>query len=194
MNLQSVRRPFTTTEYHRLIQAGVLAEDDRVELIDGEIIKMVPIGPRHAACVDRLAEILRDSLRKRAIVRVQSPIELGDYSEPQPDIAVLKRRADFYAQNHPSPVDVLIAIEVSDTSQEKDRELKIPSYARAEIPEAWLVDLIKDRIEIHSQPAAGVYQEVEIVLRGQKVISSTLPQLKTKADILLGPPAPSQLP
>jgi Uma2 family endonuclease len=179
-------RPFTTAEYHRLIEAGILTEDDRVELIDGGIVKIAPIGPGHAACVDRLAEFFTDKVIKVAIVRVQNPIELNEYSEPQPDIALVKRRTDFYAQSHPTPEDVLVAIEVADTTVESDRAVKIQSYASAGIPEAWLIDLYNDRIEIHSNPASGVYQEVRIVLRGHRVVSAAFPQLEMKADDILG--------
>lgn len=186
MSVPLPRRPFTTAEYHRLIEAGILTEDDRVELIDGEIIQMTPIGPRHAACVDRLAEFLTGRIKKLAIVRVQNPIELSEYSEPQPDIALIKRRTDFYSQSHPVPEDVLVAVEVADTTVETDRKVKLPAYARAGIAEAWLVDLYSDRIEVHSRPAGGVYQEVRIVLRGQRVVSATVPQLKLKADDILG--------
>jgi Uma2 family endonuclease len=186
MIVQLARRPFTTTEYHRLIEAGILTEDERVELIDGEIIKMAPIGPRHAACVNRLDEFLRDEIKKLAIVSAQNPIQISEHSEPQPDIALLKRRDDFYAQGHPSPEDVLVAIEVADTTAESDREVKIPTYARAGIAEAWLIDLYNDRIEVHTRPANGVYQEVRIVLRGQRVTSTSIPQLKLKADDILG--------
>jgi Uma2 family endonuclease len=186
MSFQLARRPFTTSEYHRLIEVGILTEDDRVELIAGEVIKMAPIGPRHAACVDRLGEYLRSKIGKLAIVRSQNPIQLDDYSEPEPDISVLKRRADFYAQKHPSPDDVLIAIEVADTTLESDRSIKLPSYARAGIGEAWLVNLNDDRIEIHTRPSQDVYQEVRIILRGQKVSSTAIPSLKLKSDDVLG--------
>jgi Uma2 family endonuclease len=186
MTVQLARRPFTTTEYHRLIEAGILTEDERVELIDGELIKMAPIGPRHAACVNRLDEFLRDEIKKLAIVSAQNPIQISEHSEPQPDIALLKRRDDFYAQDHPSPEDVLVEIEVADTTAESDREVKIPTYARAGIAEAWLIDLYNDRIEVHTRPASGVYQEVRIVLRGQRVTSISIPQLKLKADDILG--------
>jgi Uma2 family endonuclease len=186
MSVQLARKLFTTTDYHRMIEAGVFTEDDRVELIDGKIIEMFAIGPRHAACVDRLAEFLRDKVRKLAIVRVQNPVQLNEYSELEPDIALLKRRADFYAQDHPTSADVLIAIEVSDTSVEKDRELKLPAYARAAISEVWLVDLLSERVEIHTQPEQGVYREVRIVLRGNKVVSRAIPQLKLNADDVLG--------
>ncbi|MBS1809493.1 MAG: Uma2 family endonuclease [Acidobacteria bacterium] len=186
MTAQLARYPFTVHEYHRLREAHIFQEDDRIELIDGEIIKMAPIGPRHAACVNRLAEFLRDKTRKAALVTVQNPIELDDYSEPQPDIALVKRRTDFYASGHPTPDDTLVAIEVADTTTDSDRQIKLPSYARAGIQEAWLVDLPNDRIEIHSNPASGIYQEVRIVLRGQKVISPAFPNLKLKADDVLG--------
>jgi Uma2 family endonuclease len=179
-------RPFTTAEYHRLIEAGILTEDDRVELIDGRIVKMAPIGPRHAACVKRLNSFFGGKVSGYAVVSVQDPIQLDDYSEPQPDLALLRPRADFYAQSHPTPEDVLVAIEVADTTVESDRSVKIPSYARAGIPEAWLIDLYNDRIEIHSNPASGIYQEVRIVLRGHRVVSAALPQLEMKADDILG--------
>ena len=186
MSLPLPRRPFTTTEYHRMIEAGILTEDDRVELLDGEIVQMAPIGPRHAACVNRLNAFLSRKAVRSAVVSVQNPVHLDEYSEPQPDLALLRLRADFYAQGHPSPGDVLIAIEVADTTVESDRKVKLPSYARAGIPESWLVDLVSDRIEVHTQPAGGIYQEVRLVPRGQRVASRVILQLKLKADDILG--------
>lgn len=186
MSTQLAGQPFTIAEYHRITEAGVLTEDDRVELIDGEIVQMAAIGPRQAACVNRLAEFLSDKVRKLAIVSVQNQVALNEYSEPEPAITLLKRRADFYAQSHPTPAGVLVAIEVVVTTVESDRGVKLPIYARAGIPEAWLVDLYNDHIEIHTQPASGVYQQVRIILGGQEVISETIPQLKLKADDILG--------
>ncbi len=186
MALQLARHLFTTTEYHRMIEAGVLTENDRVELLNGEIIQMSAIGPRHAACVNRLIEFLSRKVSRFAIVAAQNPVQLDNYSEPEPDISLLKRRDDYYAEGHPTPEDILIAIEVADSSLEYDRHIKLPSYARSGIPEAWLIDLVSDRIEIHTQPGHGVYQEVSIVLREQKVISRSIPQLKLKADDILG--------
>ncbi len=180
------RHQFTINEYHRMRDARIFAEDDRIELIDGEIIKMAPIGPRHAACVKRLAEYLGEKVRKLAIVGVQDPVLLSDFSEPQPDISLLKRREDFYSEAHPTPEDILIAIEVADTTAENDRQIKIPSYARAEIQEVWLIDLPSDRIEIYTHPNSGIYQEIRTVLRGQKIISPAFPNLKLKADDVLG--------
>lgn len=186
MSVQLARRLITTAEYHKMIEVGVLGEDERLELIDGEIIEMSPIGPRHAAAVNRLNRLLTLRLANVAIVSVQNPVVLSEHSEPQPDLTLLKWRDDFYAQALPLPEDVLVAIEVSDTTVEKDRGLKLPSYARAGLAEAWLIDLYNDRIEIHSQPNNGVYQEIRIVLRGQEAASKTIPQLVLKADEVLG--------
>src|SRR5262245_32811403 len=186
MAWQPARKLFTVTEYHQMVDAGVLKEDDRVELLNGKIIEMNPIGPRHASHVDRLIHILPTKLKGKATLRVQSPILLNDYSEPQPDLTLLKPRADFYASGHPTPADVLIVIEVSDSTVESDRRAKIPTYALAGIPESWLIDLVEDRIEVHSNPYNGIYQEVRIIQRGQKVVSNSIPQLKLKADDILG--------
>src|SRR5436190_15615228 len=131
------RRRFTLDEYHRMGKTGILSEDDRVELIEGEIIEMSPIGSRHAACVDRFNELIA-RLRLNIIVRVQSSIQLDDYSQPQPDLALLRRRDDFYSSSLPRPADVLLVIEVADTTLEYDRFVKLPLSAHAGIPEAWL--------------------------------------------------------
>lgn len=186
MSAQLARKRFTTDEYRLMHDAGVFDEDSRVELVEGEILEMSPIGPRHASCVDKLTHLLFQALVEKAIVRVQNPIHLGEFSEPQPDLTVVKSRTDFYARSLPSASDVLVAIEVSDTTSEKDRLTKIPAYARAELSEAWLVDLYNDRIEIYSQPLNGLYQEVRIIQRGQEIVSKSLPQLKLQADEILG--------
>ncbi|MEP7337179.1 MAG: Uma2 family endonuclease [Acidobacteriota bacterium] len=186
MSVQLARRLFTTVEYHQMTAAGVFDEDDRLELIDGEIVEMSPIGPRHVAAVNRLNRVLSLQLADIAIISVQNPVELSRYSEPQPDLTLLKWRDDFYATALPTVADVLVAIEVSDTTVEKDRGLKIPSYARAGLTESWLIDLFNDHIEIHSQPSSGVYQEIRIILRGQPIVSKTIPQLRLNADDILG--------
>lgn len=186
MSALFARRLFTTTEYHKLLETGFFTEDDRVELIDGEIIAMSPIGPKHAGCVNRLISYLTRKARRQAIVAAQNPVWLNEYSEPQPDIALLKPRDDFYMKSHPTPEDTLVAIEVADSTLDGDRQIKLPKYAQAGIPEAWLVDLVNDRIEVHALPNEGVYQEIRIVLRHQNVISRMLPQLKIKASDILG--------
>lgn len=186
MSVQFARKLFTTAEYHQMIEAGVFNEDDRIELIEGEFYEMSPIGPRHAAAVNRLTRVLSIQLSDSAIVSVQNPVELSLHSEPQPDITVLKWRDDFYSQSHPQPSDVLIAIEVSDTTQDRDRGFKIPVYARAGLAEAWLIDLFNDCIEIYYQPANGKYQDKKIVNRGQAIVSPSVPGLQLSADEILG--------
>ena len=186
MNSLRSKRLFTTTEYYKLLEIGVLKESDRVELIDGEIIIMPPIGLRHFASVKRLNSFLSKKSFSVAIIGVVNPIHLNHYSELQPDISIIKFRDDYYASGHPEPEDTLIAIEVADSSVDYDRQVKIPKYAEAGIPEAWLVDLINDRIEIYALPTEGIYQEIRIVLRHQKIISRTLPQLELNAEDILG--------
>jgi Uma2 family endonuclease len=186
MSAQIERRYFNVSEYHQMTAAGILTEDDCVELIEGEIIKMSAISARHAACVDRLNKLLNRRAGKMAIVRVQSPIGLGEYSEPQPDLALLKPRADFYAQAHPTPKDVLLVVEVIETSAVRDRSLKLPLYARAAIPEVWLVDLSQGLIEIYARPAKGAYRELHQVKRGEAAISLTIPGLKLSVARILG--------
>jgi len=185
-SVQVNRRSFTVAEYERMGQIGIFSEDDRVELVCGEIIEMSPIGERHAACVDFLTQFITLRLRRDAIVRVQNPVQLDDYSEPQPDIAVLKRRDDFYRRAHPRPEDVLLVIEVSDSPLEYDRKVKTPLYAGAGIPEAWLVNLPEERIEVYSDPAGGEYQTARSYARRQKLQSHTLTSLRLSVSQVLG--------
>jgi Uma2 family endonuclease len=140
-NAPPAKRLFSVTEYHRFGEAGILSEDDRVELIKGEVVEMSPIGSRHAACVRALQELVQEKLGRTAQVSVQNPIQLDEHSEPQTDVALVTPRKDRYANAHPRPADVLLVIEVADTSIEFDQSVKLPLYARAKIPEAWLVDL-----------------------------------------------------
>jgi Uma2 family endonuclease len=167
-------------------QVGIFSEDERLELVCGEVIQMSPIGERHAACVDALSELLRERLKRSVNVRVQNPIQLDDYSEPQPDIAVLKRRDDFYRHAHPKPEDILLVIEVSDSTLEFDRTVKMPLYAGAGIPEAWLVNLPEEQIEVYGDPADGEYQTVRSYVRRQKLQSHTLARLSLSVSKVLG--------
>lgn len=128
MAVQVQRRLFTVSEYYRMAEAGILGEDDRVELLEGEIVQMAPIGSNHRGTVDFLANSLVSRLGARAIVRTQNPIRLDDFSEPQPDVALLHPRADFYRRSHPTPADVLLLVEVADSSVAFDRQVKLPLY------------------------------------------------------------------
>ncbi|MCA1620844.1 MAG: Uma2 family endonuclease [Acidobacteria bacterium] len=186
MSVQAVKHSFTVAEYRRMVEVGILSEDDRVELIDGEVLEMSPIREPHAACVDVLNEVVQDRLGRSVNVRVQGPIQLDDYSEPQPDIAILKRRDDFYRHAHPRPEDVLIVIEVSDSTLGFDRKVKVPLYARAGIPETWVVNLPDERIEVYSDPAGGAYQTVRAYARGRRLQSHTLASLRLSVSKVLG--------
>jgi Uma2 family endonuclease len=159
MGMPLAHRRFTVDEYHRMAEAGILGEDDRVELLDGEIVQVSPIGARHAATVSRLEHLFHHLAGNRAIVRGQNPVRLDNYSEPEPDIALVAPRDDYYAADHPVPRDVLLIVEVADTSLRYDRHRKLPSYARAGIPEVWLVDLTLDRVERHREPRGDAYTD-----------------------------------
>jgi Uma2 family endonuclease len=155
------RRRFTVDEYYRIAEAGILTSDDRVELLDGEIIDMVPIGSQHAAHVAKLDRLISSSLGDRAIVWIQNPIRLDRFSEPEPDIALLRPRDDFYASAHPGPDDVFLIIEVADSSLEFDRANKVPLYAEHGIPSVWLLNLQDEAIECFGQPRDGEYHSVQ---------------------------------
>ncbi len=178
------RHRFTADSYEQMIRAGILKADDRVELIEGEIIEMSPIGERHAACVKRLLRLFTRNLGDRAIVAVQDPIRLDDQSEPQPDLAILKPRDDFYASGHPGPADILLLIEVADSSIDADRG-KLRLYARAGIAEAWLVDLEKGRIEIHRKPGRKGYSDVRNASRKDRVSPAAFAGIELPVDQLL---------
>ena len=154
------RHRYSVDDYYCMAAAGVLRPDERVELIDGEIIDMTPIGSRHAAVVTMLNQRLISVLGTAAIVSVQNPVWLGTHSEPQPDIALLKPRSDFYEAAHPSPGDVLVIIEVADSSAAYDRDVKLPLYARHGIPGVWLVDLATQKLTVYGAPADGTYTTV----------------------------------
>ena len=186
MAVEPALRQWTVAEYDRMIAAGILAEDDRVELIEGRIIEMSPIGSRHAACVKRLSELLRDEVGKAANVGVQDPIHLSDYSEPEPDLSLLRRRADFYADSHPTPADVLLLIEVADSSLMFDREKKLPLYATAGIPELWIVDLVSDNVTVYAEPTYEAFAVERQFTRGQIIVSAAIPNLQLTVDDVIG--------
>ena len=181
------RRRFTADEYHRMAETGVLCHDDRVELVDGEIVEMTPIGSQHAACVDRMMVLLQRCVEGRGILRVQGPIRLDAHSEPQPDLSVLKPRADFYASAHPGPGDVIFLIEVADASLKYDREIKLRLYARAGIRESWLVDLQNERIDLFTDPTPDGYRASRQIRRGDRLTSQALPAASLLVDEFLHP-------
>ena len=160
MPVEISKRRFDVDEYHRMAEAGILSHDDRVELIDGEIVAMTPIGPRHNAAVDRINRALVRTVGDRAIVRVQGFVRLGRFFEPQPDFAVLRPRPDFYASHLPGAADILLIVEVADASLDYDRDLKTRLYAGAGVAEYWIVDLNGRSVACYSEPAGGAYTHV----------------------------------
>lgn len=178
-------RRFTVEEYHRMGEAEILTDDDRVELIEGEVVEMSPIGAHHARCVDRLTALLVPAVQGRAIVRVQGPVRIPPRFEPQPDLALLRWRDDFY----PEPVgpgDVLLVIEVAETSVGGDRRRKIPLYAAAGIPEVWLVDLPAGLIDVYRDPGPLGYALRRPIRRGERVAPEALADVAIEVAVILG--------
>jgi len=185
MAVEVLRRHFTAGEYHRMAQAGILHEDDRVELIEGEIVEMAPIGSRHAACVIRLTQLFSQYSGEVFLVNVHNPISLSEHSEPQPDVTLLRPRSDYYADSHPGPEDILLVIEVCDTCADYDRGVKVPLYGRSGIGEVWLVDLAGESIEVYRSPNPEGYDQVQRIQLGQPLGPEALPDLVVgAADIL----------
>jgi Uma2 family endonuclease len=139
---------FTVKDYHRMAEADIFRPKQRVELLDGEVLEMSPIGPRHAACVNRLAFLFMSQLGETGMVRVQHPIELDPYSEPEPDLALVTWQADFYESHHPEPSDTLLLVEVADTSLRYDLERKVPLYIAGGVPDVWVIDLVTDTLHV----------------------------------------------
>ena len=177
---------FTISQYHQMSEAGILSENDKVELINGEIIEMSPIGRRHTACVNRLNSVFSELLGKKVIVAVQNPILLNNLSEPEPDIALLKPRTDFYESGHPQPQDIFLLIEVADSSIEYDRDVKIPLYASSGITEVWLVDIYQQVIIVYRYPSENGYRDIQTLSRGEKLSISAFPENNLLVDDILG--------
>ena len=180
--LAPTRRRFTVAEYYAMADAGILGENDRVELLEGDLIVMPPIGDWHAASVDLFTNLLPPRLQGQAIVRVQNPTRLNKRSEPQPDVMLLRWRDDFYQGGHPGPGDVLLLIEVADTSVDYDRGAKLSAYARAGIPEVWIVTRENRRIEAYTEPEGGAYARVRHAGAGARIAPQAFPDVVLDVD------------
>lgn len=178
-------RAWTADEYDRIVAAGVLGEDDRVELVEGEIVEMTPVGARHAASVNALARTLQRQVGDHFVVSVQNPIRLSPRSEPQPDLALLAWRDDLYRDELPGAASVALVVEVADTSVTGDRDVKIPLYGQAGIPEAWLVDLVAGRIEVYRGPSPAGYGERQVHGPGGVVSPAGLEAVAVAVDVAL---------
>lgn len=185
MAMPLAARRFTVDEYHRMGEAGVFHEDDRLELIDGQVVAMTPIGPAHSSCVNRLNALFAPLALREATLGVQNPLVLAEHQEPQPDIAVLRRRLDGYRSRHPVAADVLLVIEVADTSLAYDRDVKIPRYAAAGVPEVWLVNLPADVIVLYREPGPQGYAAALTARRGDTVTPLRLPGVTLRVEDIL---------
>lgn len=178
------KRLFTVDEYHRMAEAGVFGPEERVELIDGEIIEMSPIGPRHAGCVINVNRILLTRLGDRAVISPQNPVIIRPRSEPQPDMLVLRPRDVSYSRAHPTPEDVLLAIEVGDTTVRFDRIVKARLYARARIREYWLIDAGRESVDVFRTPEGEGYASFATVGRGGSLAPLAFTDLVVAVDEL----------
>lgn len=178
MSTQPSRRPFSVAEYDQMVATGILRDDDRVELIEGEIIAMSPIGPPHAACVRRLTRVLTRLLGNRTLISVQCPVAIPNWSEPNPDVALLVPRDDDYTRSHPLPRHVQVLIEVADSSFAYDTQTKGPMYAKAGIRELWGADLSTDRIMVYTRPRGGRYSVIRPHALGDEFTSQRFPGIK----------------
>ena len=186
MARELAKRWITADEYERMGEAGIFPRDARLELIGGEIFETSPIGSAHTGCVKFLSGLLHRLFGGTLIVSVQDPVRLNDFSEPQPDVALLRRREDFYRGAHPTAADVLLAVEVADTTVITDRSVKVPLYARSGVPEVWLVNIPGGQLEIYSEPSGDSYLRSEVFGREAEALSHTVEGLAVSVEGLLG--------
>ena len=184
---QPSRRRFTVAEYYAMAEAGILAPDERVELLDGDVIVMPPIGDWHASRAILFTNTFPLQLQGRAIVSIQNPVRLNDGSEPQPDVMLLRWRDDFYRDGHPGPADVLLLIEVSDSSVDFDRNEKLSAYAAAGIPEVWIASRQDRRIESYVDPTGDEYATVRYYGAGESISPQTFPDIALQVDQIIPP-------
>ncbi len=180
------RKLFTVDEYDTMIKAGVFDGKERVELIEGEFVKKMTQGDLHIGCINKITWILRNDLSKEYIFSVQNAVQINIFSAPEPDVAILRFRPDFYSGGKARPEDILLLIEVADTTVHSDRQIKIPLYARAEVPEIWLVNLPRKIVEVYTAPKNGKYQVVRKAGKSETLSPIVLPELKIKVSDIIG--------
>ena len=181
------RYRFTVAQYERMGETGILGQDEHVELIKGEVIRMPPMGRAHRVRVNRITRLFGRTVGDRAIMQVQSSLALGDEHEPEPDVALLRWRDDFYETAGPDAGDVLLVVEVSDTSLAYDLETKVPFYAQHLIPEVWDWDLPNHQVHVFRNPADGSYRERFIAHPGDALEVAALPGVRIAVSDVLGP-------
>jgi Uma2 family endonuclease len=178
---------FTVEDFYRLSETGLLGSHDRIELLDGQLMLMMAVGPRHAGVVMRLLKLLEQTMGDQALVNAQNPVRLGPYSEPLSDVTLLRFRDDFYTTAHPRPAEVLLLIEVSDATLQDDRHRKVPLYAEAGIVEVWLLAPQQGYLEVYRQPNGKRYQTITQLFRGDAICPLSFPQHRLTVEQLLGP-------
>ena len=188
MGTDGERRRFTIAEYYAMAMRGIIRPGERVELLYGEIVKMSPIGDDHASSVNALTEMLIDEVRRRATVITQNPLRLDVNHEPEPDLMLARRREDYYRSGHPGPDDILLLIEVSDSTVESDRNEKLPLYARYLIPEVWIVNLRDRHIEIYTDPTTDRYATTHITHPNQTISPTAFPDIHLPISEIIGQP------
>ena len=186
MALQLQHWKFTVEQFEQMGAAGILDEDDRVELVDGEIVEMSPIGAPHLHCVNRLTRLLVLAAGDRAVVQVQNPVRIGEYQEFLPDLSLLRPLPPDTPEDVPAAPDVLLVIEVADTTMRHDRGVKLPRYARAGVPEVWIVDLQRGHLLVYREPGDDGYRRTQTVRRGASVAPLSLPDQPIDVDAILG--------
>ena len=184
MPVQTLHR-FTVQDYYRMAETGVLAPDARVELLEGRIIDLSPIGPFHGGVTNYLNQVFTAAAKGRWLISVQNPVRLGDHSEPQPDLMLLRPAKDFYRRRHPQPADVFLLIEISDSTLETDQEDKLPAYARAGIPEVWLVNLNELTVEVYREPNFSGYAVKTVLQPGEQAKPLAFPDAAVDVAALL---------
>jgi Uma2 family endonuclease len=188
MSAEIIKKRFTVDEYHRMVEVGILEPKERVELIDGEIVEMSPIGHRHWVRVTRVNTLFFKAFGDRAVVSVQNSVRLNDWTEPEPDLVVFKPRPDFYAGKRPTPQDISFVMEVADTSLRYDRNVKVPLFAAAGIPEVWVEDARNDLLYVYRDPRGGSYSVMIEAKRGDFISPLAFPDIQFPIDHLLGEP------
>ncbi len=184
MSVQTQHR-FSVEDYYRMAETGVLRPGKRMELLDGKIIDMSPIGPFHGGLVKRLSRLFNLKAQGRWMVSTQDPVRLDDHSEPEPDVMLLQPSADDYTSRHPQPQDVFLLIEVADSTLEYDREIKLPAYGRAGVAEVWIVNLLDATIEVYREPHFTGYGSKTVLRAGDQAKPQAFPDVAVDVGALL---------
>ena len=186
MNAQPARKLFSVDEYDELIATGFFTGKKRVELIEGELVEKMSQGDSHIGCINKLNRLFTRGLDDDYIISIQNAVVINPYSAPEPDVAILRFREDYYSTGKARPADILLLIEVSDSTVRFDRQTKLPLYARAGIAESWIVNLPRKVLEVHRELKNGKYEVVQKLNRTETIVPLNLPDLQIKISDFIG--------